>query len=78
MVGFLILQDLQTMRSVQPPEASRLTYTSGKSEQRDTSVLFLKNRMVWLHWFQTEIAIYVSLWENDPTSCLICYLGNIS
>lgn len=24
-----------------------------------------------LHWFQEEICLHVSLWENDPTSPLI-------
>lgn len=28
-----------------------------------------------LHWFDTEIQLYVSLRENDPTSQLIDYIG---
>ena len=27
----------------------------------------------WLHWLQKFVQLYVSLWENDPTSHLIYY-----
>ena len=34
-----------------------------------------KDQQGWLHWFQTSDWLYVSLWENDPTSHLIYYLS---
>ena len=30
-----------------------------------------------IYWFQEEVWLYVSLWENDPISHLIYYLSEL-
>lgn len=42
------------------------------------SDVFLEADGGQIHWFKTrskEVELYVSLWENDPTSHLIYYLS---
>ena len=47
----------------------------GKAKKFLNPSLFQMANRKWLHWLQKEVRLYLSLWENDPTSHLIFYLS---
>lgn len=58
------------------PATGTTSYSGKKMSGVESEIKrLIREKILWQHWLQKEVQLYVSVWENNPASHLFYYLS---